>query len=217
MSTSPEGLLDVALPTSRPARPEAASRATADARCLPGDLAMWFFILAELTVFAILIIVFAVAQYLDGAGFRAGRAELDLSIALALTLTLLTAGFCAALAVEQVRRQHQGRAALLLGVALLLGLVHVALKLGEYHHLSTRGLDLEYSTFFTLFWLITGFHFLHVWLGLAILGWMMLRCLRGAYRSDALGGLESGALYWHMVDLVWVVLFPLVYVLAPAP
>ncbi|WP_370600333.1 cytochrome c oxidase subunit 3 [Pseudomonas nitroreducens] len=184
-------------------------------RHLPGDLAMWFFILAELTVFAILIIVFAVAQYLDVEGFRAGRAQLDLSTALALTLTLLTAGFCAALAVEQVRHGHQRRAALLLGVAVLLGLAHVLLKSAEYHHLASRGLDLEYSTFFTLFWLITGFHFLHVWLGLVILVWMTLRCLRGAYRREALGGLESGALYWHMVDLVWVVLFPLVYVLAP--
>lgn len=182
---------------------------------LPGDLAMWLFILAELTVFAILIVTFAVAQRLDGAGFRAGRAELDLSIGLALTLTLLTAGVLAAAAVERVRRRQQGRAALLLAGALALGLVHVALKAGEYHHLALRGLDLEYSTFFTLFWLVTGFHFLHVCLGLAILGWMLLRCLRRAYRSDALGGLESGALYWHMVDLVWVVLFPLVYVLVP--
>lgn len=182
---------------------------------LPGDLAMWFFILAELTVFAILIAVFAVTQYLNGASFRAGRAELDLSSALALTLTLLTAGFCAAWAVELVRRGQQRFAGCLLGIAVLLGLAHVALKLAEYHHLAARGLGLEHSTFFTLFWLITGFHFLHVWLGLVILGWMMLRCLRGAYRREALGGLESGALYWHMVDLVWVVLFPLVYVLAP--
>lgn len=189
--------------------------AAIDARRLPGDLAMWLFILAELTVFAILIIVFAVAQHLDVDGFRIGRAQLDLSPALALTLTLLTAGLCVALAVEQVRHGRQQRAALLLGVAVLLGLAHVVLKSVEYHHLASRGLDLEFSTFFTLFWLITGFHFLHVWLGLAILAWMLLRCLCGAYRGQALGGLESGALYWHMVDLVWVVLFPLVYVLAP--
>lgn len=182
---------------------------------LPGDLAMWLFILAELTVFAILIVAFAVAQRMDGAGFHAGRAELDLSIGLALTLTLLTAGFLAAVAVQQVRRGRQRRAALLLGGSLALALVHVVLKSIEYHHLAVRGLDLEHSTFFTLFWLITGFHFLHVWLGMAILGWMALRCLRGGYSTGGLGGLESGALYWHMVDLVWVVLFPLVYVQAP--
>lgn len=186
-------------------------------RRLPGDLAMWFFILAELTVFAILIIVFAVAQYLDVDGFRFGRVQLDLSAGLALTLTLLSAGFCAALAVEQVRHGRQRSAAALLGVAVLLGLAHVVLKSAEYHDLASRGLDLEHSTFFTLFWLITGFHFLHVWLGLVILCWMLLRCLGGAYRHEALTGLESGVLYWHMVDLVWVVLFPVVYVLAPTP
>lgn len=184
-------------------------------RRLPGDLAMWFFILAELSVFAILIIVFAVVQHLNPEAFRAGRAQLDLSTALALTLTLLTAGFCAALAVEQVRHGHQRRAGVLLGAAVLLGLAHVVLKTIEYQHLAARGLDLEHSTFFTLFWLITGFHYLHVWLGLSILAWMALRCVRGAYRDEALSGLESGVLYWHMVDLVWVVLFPLVYVLVP--
>ena len=197
MSTSPEAL--------------------AGTRRLPGDLAMWLFILAELSVFAILILVFAVAQRLDAEGFRAGRAALDLSLGLALTLSLLTAGFLAAAAVELVRRGHQRRAGLLLLAALALGLLHVWLKAGEYLHLAQRWLDLEHSTFFTLFWLVTGFHFLHVWLGLVILGWMALRCLRGAYAQGALGGLESGALYWHMVDLVWVMLFPLVYVLAPLP
>ena len=156
-------------------------------------------------------------QRLDAEGFRAGRAALDLSLGLALTLSLLTAGFLAAAAVELVRRGHQRRAGFLLLAALALGLLHVWLKAGEYLHLAQRGLDLEHSTFFTLFWLVTGFHFLHVWLGLVILGWMALRCLRGAYAQGALGGLESGALYWHMVDLVWVMLFPLVYVLAPLP
>ncbi|KAF1050612.1 MAG: Cytochrome c oxidase subunit 3 [Stenotrophomonas maltophilia] len=98
----------------------------------------------------------------------------------------------------------------------MLGLVHVTLKTGEYLHLAALGLDMEASTFFTLFWLVTGFHFLHVCLGLVMLGWMTLRCLRGAYRQGALSGLESGVLYWHMIDLAWVLLFPLVYVMAPS-
>ncbi|CAD5107160.1 cytochrome c oxidase subunit 3 family protein [Zestomonas carbonaria] len=193
MSTSPEALATV--------------------RRLPGDLAMWFFILAELTVFGILILAFAVAQYLDAEGFRAGRAALDRSTGLALTLSLLTAGFLAAVAVERVRQGRQRAAAVLLGGALAVALVYVLLKLGEYRHLAALGLDLEHSTFFTLYWILTGFHFLHVLLGMAILVWMAGRCWRGAYRDGSLGGLESGALYWHMVDLVWVMLFPLVYML----
>ncbi|AEA85491.1 cytochrome c oxidase subunit 3 [Stutzerimonas stutzeri] len=183
------------------------------ARRLPGDLAMWFFILAELTVFAILILAFAVTQMFNPQQFGESRAALDSSIGLALTLSLLTSGLFAALAVEQVRQARQGRAALLLLAALGTSCVYVALKLNEYGHLAGLGLGMEHNTFFTLYWILTGFHFLHVLLGMVILAWLAERCRRRAYRPDDHGGLESGVLYWHMVDLVWVLLFPLVYVL----
>lgn len=180
---------------------------------LPGDLAMWFFILAELTVFAILILAFAVTQVLNPELFRESRAALDSSMGLALTLSLLTSGLFAALAVEQVRAARPGRGALLLVAALASSCVYVALKLNEYGHLSSMGLRIEHNTFFTLYWILTGFHFLHVLLGMVILGWMAVRCLRGLYTAADCAGLESGVLYWHMVDMVWVLLFPLVYVL----
>lgn len=183
------------------------------ARRLPGDLAMWFFILAELTVFAILILAFAVTQMFNPQLFGESRAALDSSIGLALTLSLLTSGLLAALAVEQVRQARQGRAALLLLAALASACIYVVLKLNEYGHLAGLGLGMEHNTFFTLYWILTGFHFLHVLLGMVILGWLAERCRRGAYRTDTHSGLESGVLYWHMVDLVWVLLFPLVYVL----
>jgi len=174
---------------------------------------MWFFILAELTVFAILILAFAVTQVLDPDLFRASRAELDGYIGLALTLSLLTSGLFAAVAVEQVRAARPGRGALLLVAALASSCIYVVLKLNEYGHLSSLGLGLEHNTFFTLYWILTGFHFLHVLLGMVILGWMAERCRRRAYSPDECTGLESGVLYWHMVDMVWVLLFPLVYVL----
>ena len=174
---------------------------------------MWFFILAELSVFAILILAFAVTQVLKPELFAAGRAQLDTSKGLAMTLSLLTAGLLAALAVQQVRLGHSRRGACLLMGALLVALVYVAIKLTEYAHLGAAGLGLEHSTFFTLYWILTGFHFLHVLLGMVILGWLALRCWQRAYRVPGLSGLESGVLYWHMVDLVWVVLFPLVYVI----
>lgn len=183
------------------------------ARRLPGDLAMWFFILAELTVFAILVVAFAVTQRLQPTLFAESRQALDSSIGLALTLSLLTSGLLAALAVEAVRRGHQGRAALMLAAALASSCVYVVLKLEEYGHLAGLGLNMEHNTFFTLYWILTGFHFLHVLLGMVILAWLAERCRRGAYTAADHSGLESGVLYWHMVDLIWVVLFPLVYVL----
>ncbi|MHB0819007.1 cytochrome c oxidase subunit 3 [Stutzerimonas stutzeri] len=182
-------------------------------RRLPGDLAMWFFILVELSAFAILILAFAVTQLLHPELFAQSRAALDSSTGLALTLSLLTSGLFAALAVEQVRMDQSRRAAWLLLAALLTSCVYVVLKLDEYSHLSSLGLGMEHNTFFTLYWLLTGFHFLHVLLGMVILGWMAELCRRRAYSAQNHAGMESGVLYWHMVDMVWVLLFPLVYVL----
>ncbi|MDH0896527.1 MULTISPECIES: cytochrome c oxidase subunit 3 [unclassified Pseudomonas] len=179
---------------------------------LPGDLAMWLFILAELTVFALLILTFIVAQVLSGSQFAASRALLDGSIGLALTLSLLTAGLFAALAVQRTRAGEGRKAAPLLLAALASGCVYVVLKGGEYAHLIEMGLDLEYDRFFTLYWILGGFHFLHVLPGLLLFAWLALRCRRGVYDApERRSELESCVLYWHMVDLIWVLLLPLLY------
>ncbi|TPG84494.1 cytochrome c oxidase subunit 3 [Pseudomonas mandelii] len=183
-------------------------------RHLPGDLAMWFFILAELSVFAILILVFAVTQALKPQMFSESRLLLNTSTGLAMTLSLLTAGLFAALAQEQVRRSRSRHGAVFLLMALLASSVYVMLKLTEYRHLLASGLGMEHNTFFTLYWILTGFHFLHVLLGMVILGWLAERCRRGLHDVSKRSGFESGVLYWHMVDLIWVMLFPLVYVLS---
>ncbi|KAA0967856.1 cytochrome c oxidase subunit 3 [Pseudomonas sp. ANT_H12B] len=180
---------------------------------LPGDLAMWFFILAELSVFAILILVFAVTQALKPQMFDESRLLLNTSTGLAMTLSLLTAGLFAALAQEQIRRSRSRHGAVFLLLALLAASVYVVLKLAEYRHLLASGLGMEHNTFFTLYWILTGFHFLHVLLGMVILGWLAERCRCGLYDASNRSGFESGVLYWHMVDLIWVVLFPLVYIL----
>ncbi|OLF53472.1 cytochrome c oxidase subunit 3 [Pseudomonas chlororaphis] len=185
----------------------------APGRRLPGDLAMWLFILAELSVFALLILAFAVTQQLKPQLFAASRQWLDTSTGLAMTLSLLGTGLLAALALERVRRARPRSAATLLLAALLVAGVYLRLKLGEYRHLLELGLDLAHDTFFTLYWVLTGFHFLHVLLGLLMLGWLAHGCLRGRYGAGRQAGFESAVLYWHMVDLVWVLLFPLVYVL----
>ncbi|MCY1297075.1 Cytochrome c oxidase subunit 3 [compost metagenome] len=180
---------------------------------LPGDLAMWFFILAELTVFGLLLLAFAGAQAMHPESFQRGRAELDSRWGVLLTASLLTSGLFAALAVHGVRRGRSRLGALCLLAALLTACGYVGLKLHEYAALSGRGLDIEHDTFFTLYWSLTGFHFLHVLLGMLILAAMALRCWRGRYGPGNCSGIEAGVLYWHMVDLVWVLLFPLVYLL----
>lgn len=178
---------------------------------LPGDLAMWFFILAELTVFALLILAFAITERLDPGLYAQNRSLLDLSMGLALTISLLTSGYLAAMAVASLRKKRPRLGSGLLFGACISALGYTILKLSEYRHLAAAGLDIDANRFFTLYWIVTGFHFLHVVLGMVILAFMGLRAWNNHYSSDRLGNLESGVLYWHMVDLIWVVLFPLIY------
>ena len=184
---------------------------TTQAQRLPGDVALWFFVLAELSVFALLIAGFAVARFLDPAGFSAGPEALGLTDGVTLTLCLLGAGSCVAAAVEQARSSQPGRAALWLLAAQGLGWGYIVLKAQEYQHLANLGLSIDSGGFFTQYWLITGFHFVHVLLGLLVL--LLLSVHLARRKPLALSTLESAGIYWHMLDLVWVMLFALFYLL----
>ena len=110
---------------------------------LTGDLAMWIFILAELTAFTLFILGFSFTQWLKPEMFIEGRAELDSSTGWAMTAGLLTSGFLAALAVERVRKNHARQAGALLLGAIASGMVYVVLKVQEYAHLANAGFDLS--------------------------------------------------------------------------
>ncbi len=172
---------------------------------LPGHPMIWLLIFSELAAFGALLAAFSVARALDPTTFAAGQAQLDPLIAAVNTICLVSSGWCAAGASASAARGARAAARSWLTGAAVLGLVFVGLKLFEYADEIGRGLDLETSTFFTLYFLLTGFHLLHVVLGLIILAVV-------AWRADA-EGVETGAAFWHMVDLVWLMLVPIVYLM----
>ena len=179
---------------------------------LPGDLAMWFFILAELTVFAIFFIGFAIAEQQNLTLFSDGKKQLHQSAGLINTIALITSSFFVALALN-VMHQNQGKkAAYLIVLANLTALIYIFVKLWEYFALFDRGIGIETNTFFTLYFLITVFRLMHVLLGMVILLFIAKQAFCGAYSAKSISGFESGASYWHMVDLLWIILFPLIYV-----
>jgi nitric oxide reductase NorE protein len=180
---------------------------------LPGDLAMWFFILAELTVFAILFIGFAVSEQLNAQMFNEGKTKLHQLSGLINTIALITSSFFVALALNKMHQGFGKQAAQLLVVAKLVASISVGVKLWEYISLFDQGIDIETNTFFTLYFMITFFHLMHVLLGMVILVFIALKAARNEYNADNISGFESGASYWHMVDLLWIILFPLIYVI----
>ncbi len=180
---------------------------------LPGDLAMWIFIIMELTVFAIFFIAFAVTQRIQSDMFIEGRATLNASIGLFCTLALIVSSYFVALAVEAVKKGNNFAASRRLVLALLSATVYLVLKLSEYTTLVGLGYDLSTNTFYTLYFFITGFHFMHVLLGMIILAYMGLKARKGSYMPTDSNGFEAGASYWHMVDLVWIIVFFLIYII----
>lgn len=184
---------------------------------LPGDLAVWFFIFAELAVFGILFISFGVARSFDPDTFASVRQVLHPWTGLINTVGLITASYLVATAVHRLRKR-QTHVTLLLTGAIAASTVYTFGKLWEYADLYSNGYNLGTDTFFMFYFFLTFFHFMHVVLGQIILVVLAVKANRGDYNSDSNGddmnGMESGASYWHMVDLVWLVLFPMLYVLA---
>jgi len=186
--------------------------ATQQYKKLPGDLAMWFFILAELTVFAVFFIGFAIAEQLNTDMFIDGKAKLHPMAGLINTLALITSSFFVALALKKIQQQLTKPTAIYLALAQVFAIVYIIVKIGEYQFLFDAGIDIETNTFFTLYFLITGFHLMHILLGMVIVAYMTAQSLKRKYQQE-LSGFEAGACYWHMVDMLWIILFPLIYII----
>ena len=170
---------------------------------LPGHPMMWVLILTEVVTFGLHLATFTVTGAVQPGVFAAGRAQLDPVLGGVNTLVLITSGWLAALAVEARMIERRRSARLLLAGAAALGCVFTAIKFVEYAAKVEAGIGLETDTFFTLYFLITGFHLLHVVLGIVIIAAVALH--------DSPENLKTGTAFWHMVDLVCVVMYPLVY------
>jgi len=170
---------------------------------LPGNPMMWILILGEMAVFGVLLVGFAVARVLDPVTFDNSQAQLHRLLAGLNTLVLVTSGFMVAIAIFLRRRDRRAKPPLLAGMAL--GAIFLAIKGVEYADLFANGFGIETNTFFRLYFLITGFHALHIVLGLVIMGIV--------YFADSLENMETGAAFWHMLDAIWVLIYPIVYLL----
>lgn len=179
----------------------------------PGDLAIWIFILAELGVFAIFFAAYAFARVGQVELFNACQETLDRRAALINTLALITGSYFAVRAVAAIRIGNQGGCVRWLLAALGMGLVFLVVKVFEYAHHFEAGVTLSTNTFYMFYLSLTFFHFMHVILGMVILAAVALRASAGGYSVADHTGVETGASYWHMVDLVWLILFPLIYVM----
>jgi nitric oxide reductase NorE protein len=170
---------------------------------LPGDPMMWVLVLSELVAFGLFLGAFIVTRAVRPAVFASGQTALDVTLAGYNTIVLVASGWAAAKGAVSARAEQGRHARLWLLLAMALGGAFVTIKLVEYAHEIGGGIGLETSVFFTLYFLLTGFHLLHICLGIVILA---VVC-----RSADPVHVETGTVFWHMVDLVWIVMFPIIY------
>lgn len=166
---------------------------------------MWLLIASELAVFGMALVGYAGARMKEPAAFLAAQNELDRFAGAVNTAILLTSGLLAALAVEARAVGLRQRTRGFLAGASTLGVLFLLLKAKEYAVEIAAGHDLDEGGFFTLYFLITGFHAAHVVLGLVILAIVAV--------YDDIENIETGVAFWHMVDLVWVLVFPCLYLM----
>ncbi len=188
-------------------------------------LGMWIFLATEVLFFGGLFALYASYRVAYSHSFALAAQHTDLDLGTIGTYVLLTGSFCVALAVGAIRVDRNKLASLLLWAAALTALAFLALKFTEYGHHFSEGLypgrfyrfpelrNRGAHAFFTLYYLMTGLHALHVIGGFVILSVLAIRAWQGAYDSTYNTPLELGGMYWHFVDVVWLFLWPFFYLL----
>ena len=180
---------------------------------LPGDLAIWIFILAEMLVFGVLFVVFAFTRMNQVAVFNASQQTLSRSAGTLNTLILITSSYFVVRSIAAIKQDKSKQSANWLTGAIVLGGAFVVVKLNEFHEKFLAGVSLDTNDFYMFYLTLTSFHLMHVIMGMIILTFIVIKIRRGAYSASDHFGIESGASFWHMVDLLWIILFPLIYII----
>jgi nitric oxide reductase NorE protein len=177
---------------------------------MPGEEGVWVFIFGDLVVFGLFFLTYLTYRAADPALYAASQAELNAPLGFLNTLILLTSSWFVAQAIKAVREGRSSAAPGLIAGGILLGLGFVAAKVLEYSEKFSAGITVVSDEFFMFYFMYTGIHLLHVLIGLGVLVFLF-RLARLETAGEHVAAFESGGAFWHLVDLLWVVLFALLY------
>jgi cytochrome c oxidase subunit III len=188
-------------------------------------LGMWVFLVTEVLFFGGLFVTYTVYRSFYPAAFSASSHELDILLGGVNTAVLITSSLTMALAVHAAQLGHRRLLMIFLVVTMALGTVFLGIKAVEYyhkfaeHHVPGATFQFEHEhqrhaqIFFSLYFIMTGLHAIHMIIGIGVLLVMWIWAWRGRITSDYAGPIEISGLYWHFVDIVWIFLFPLLYLI----
>jgi cytochrome c oxidase subunit 3 len=186
---------------------------------------MWIFLMTELLLFGALFTAYAVYRYWYAQAFAEASRELEAGIGAINTAVLICSSLGVAIAVRGAQMDHRKRQLIGLASAIVLGAVFLALKGVEYYHHYQHhqfpGLSFDFTAphagetqiFFFMYFAMTGLHAVHLMIGILLVTYVLIKAYSHAYSPIYHNPLEVVGLYWHFVDIVWVFLFPLLYLI----
>jgi cytochrome c oxidase subunit 3 len=188
-------------------------------------MGMWIFLFTEILLFGGLFVIYAAYHHRYPEEFHHASKALDTAMGTVNTVVLITSSLFVAMAVAALRRAEDARARLLVVLTIAFAGVFLVIKYFEwtakFHHGIYPGSAELAAThapgeivFYSLYFAMTGLHAVHVIVGMGLLGFILARMRAGAVNSTDFVFLENGGLYWHLVDLIWIYLFPLFYLIA---
>ncbi len=184
---------------------------------------IWFFLYTELLFFGGMFLLYSVYRYRNAAAFHAAAGAENLVLGSINTAVLLTSSFFIASSVSAVKKGDRRLSAVFQGMTVFLGIVFLVIKYFEWSEKIVRGIYPDSPVmmkmgsgeilFFGLYYTMTGIHGLHVLIGLAVISFMIYFTVTGNITPRDYAKLENTGLYWHFVDIVWIYLFPLFYLI----
>jgi len=190
---------------------------------LASKTGMWLFLFTEMLLFGGLFVVYSVYRYRNSQAFHLAAEELSVFIGTINTIILLVSSTTIAMSITAIQKKNKKLALLLIGITILLGLAFLVNKYFEWgshirEHIYPGSPVLALRgqgdvLFYGLYFFMTGLHALHIIIGLVFIGVIASKIVRNKIDSGNYVLLENSGLYWHLVDLIWIFLFPLFYLI----
>lgn len=192
-----------------------------------GKMGMWLFLATEILFFGGLFVAYTIYNWAHPDLFQEAHKFLNVRLGAINTIVLLFSSLTVVLAIHAIQQDKKKTAVINLAITIVCAVVFLVIKYFEYEHKIHAGLlpglhftNAELSNpdqihiFFGIYFLLTGLHGIHVVIGIGVLVWIMLRTIKGDFSSQYYLPMECSGLYWHLVDVIWIFLFPLLYLIA---
>jgi nitric oxide reductase NorE protein len=178
---------------------------------IPGEPGTWIFIFGDMCLFAVLFCAFLRVRAVDRAAFALSQAKLDVDLGAINTVLLLVSSLFVVLAMRAVRSAARARAPLFILAAWLCGVAFLAIKAFEYSEKIGENITPQTNDFFMYYFVLTGLHAIHLLLGLGVLPAISKLARKPVMTDGECKLFEGGVCFWHMVDLLWIILFALIF------